>query len=78
MKLEPAEKLLTTQEVASRLHLATRTVCLWAECGVLPAFRVGRQWRFHASAIEQYVASLSGSPQFEARRSMDNRTKASV
>jgi excisionase family DNA binding protein len=68
MKLEPAEKLLTTQEVGARLHLATRTVCLWAECGVLPAFRVGRQWRFNARAIDQYVANLSGSSQIEAHK----------
>ena len=43
--------LLKTGDVAAVLRVSRRTVCLWAECGVLPAIRVGRQWRFRRDTI---------------------------
>jgi excisionase family DNA binding protein len=45
------ERMLTTEEVARWLGIATRTVCTWAECSELPAIKVGRQWRFRREAI---------------------------
>lgn len=53
-------RLLTTQEVSERLRIAPRTVCLWAECGILSAVRVGRQWRFPEDAIDTYLKSSKG------------------
>ncbi len=43
--------LLTTAQVSKWLGVATRTVCLWAESQEIPAFKIGRQWRFHDAAI---------------------------
>jgi excisionase family DNA binding protein len=43
--------MLTTEEVAKWLGIAPRTVCTWAECGALPAIKVGRQWRFNRERI---------------------------
>jgi len=48
--------LLNTAQLASWLGISTRTVCLWAECAHLPAVKVGRQWRFHREAIEEWLA----------------------
>jgi excisionase family DNA binding protein len=44
---------LRTAEVASRLNVAVRTIRLWAECGVVPALKIGRQWRFRAADIHK-------------------------
>jgi excisionase family DNA binding protein len=44
---------LRTAEVASRLKVAVRTIRLWAECGVVPALKIGRQWRFRAADIHK-------------------------
>src|SRR5262249_62336601 len=36
---------LSTAAVARWLGISTRTVCFWAECGEIPAMKIGRQWR---------------------------------
>jgi excisionase family DNA binding protein len=61
---------LRTAEVASRLNVAVRTIRLWAECGVVPALKIGRQWRFRAADIHKIemkgnidVKDISGSRQ---------------
>ncbi|HSF59969.1 MAG TPA: helix-turn-helix domain-containing protein [Candidatus Binatia bacterium] len=45
------EEILTTQEVADLLKLHPKTVNKLARCGRLPAYRIGRQWRFRKSEI---------------------------
>lgn len=47
--------ILTVQEVAAYLRLHTVTVYRMAQNGDLPAFRVGRRWRFKLEQIEQWV-----------------------
>lgn len=48
--------ILTVQEVAAYLRLHAVTVYRMAQNGDLPAFRVGRRWRFKLDQIEQWVA----------------------
>ncbi len=55
------EPLLTTAAVAKWLGISTRAVCLWAECKVIPAIKVGRQWRFRHDEISQWLQSSSAS-----------------
>jgi excisionase family DNA binding protein len=45
------EPLMTTAAVAKWLGVSTRAVCLWAECKVIPAIKVGRQWRFRHEEV---------------------------
>lgn len=49
----PHSPLLGSKEIASWLGIATRTVCLWAECDEIPAFKVGRQWRFKEDDVRK-------------------------
>jgi excisionase family DNA binding protein len=51
------EPLLTTAAVAKWLGVATRTVCLWAECKEIPAIKIGRQWRFRAEDLRTWLES---------------------
>jgi excisionase family DNA binding protein len=51
-------RLLSTTEVACKLGISVRTVCLWAECSELPGFKVGRQWRFRMDAIDGWLGHL--------------------
>ena len=44
-----------TAEVARLLRISVRTVCVWAECSELPAFKVGRQWRFRRDDISAWL-----------------------
>lgn len=45
--------LLTVEEVALYLRVTPTTVRKMAGSGQLPAFKVGRSWRFHRSDIDQ-------------------------
>lgn len=47
--------ILTVQEVAAYLRLHAVTVYRMAQNGKLPAFRVGRRWRFKRDQIEQWL-----------------------
>jgi excisionase family DNA binding protein len=45
------EEILTTQEVADLLKLHPKTVNKLAKSGRVPAYRIGRQWRFRKSEV---------------------------
>ncbi|MGH2403180.1 MAG: helix-turn-helix domain-containing protein [bacterium] len=53
--------ILTVQEVAAYLRLHAVTVYRMAQNGDLPAFRVGRRWRFKRDQIEQWLADRQAS-----------------
>jgi excisionase family DNA binding protein len=45
------EEILTTREVADLLKLHPKTVNKLARSGRVPAYRIGRQWRFRKSEV---------------------------
>jgi excisionase family DNA binding protein len=53
------EHFLKTSEVATALRISSRTVRLWAECLVLPAVKIGKQWRFRPTDIAKVIADPS-------------------
>jgi len=65
--LEPAhdDEILTIKEVAAWLRLAARTLRQWAEIGVIPAFKVGRQWRFRRTDIENWLRGGADRRKFD-------------
>lgn len=54
------EHLMTTAQVLDYLHVSLRTIYRLIKAEQLPAFRVGRQWRFRRSEIESYLESSRG------------------
>src|SRR5580704_14847359 len=55
------EPLLPTSAVSKWLGIATRTLCLWAECREIPAIKVGRQWRFRESELASWLRNHDDS-----------------
>ena len=49
------EDILDADEVGKLLKVHPRTVKRLAKQNVLPAFKVGGQWRFRKEAIEEYI-----------------------
>jgi excisionase family DNA binding protein len=45
------EEILTIREVAELLKLHPKTVNRLANTGRLPAYKIGRQWRFRKSEV---------------------------
>jgi excisionase family DNA binding protein len=48
-------EILDTAEVGRILRVHPRTIARLAKEKKLPGFRVGNQWRFRRSAIEEYI-----------------------
>ncbi|MBI4342528.1 MAG: helix-turn-helix domain-containing protein [Candidatus Omnitrophica bacterium] len=47
---------LTIHEVAQRFSVNATTVYRLVQRGKLPAFKIGNQWRFSETRLEQWVA----------------------
>lgn len=62
-----SDEILTLPEVAQLLKVAEKTVYSMAQKGLLPAFKVGGQWRFKRADLDQWIedqkaASRDGEP----------------
>lgn len=49
------EQLMDIKEVASYLRLKESTVYAWAKNGTIPAFRLGRLWRFRRADLDAWL-----------------------
>lgn len=50
-----ADELLTVKQVQDKLKLSERSVFRLIKSGELKGFKVGREWRFEVSDIEDYI-----------------------
>ncbi len=48
---------LTVDEVARRFGVNVTTVYRLVKRGILPAFKLGNQWRFRRSRLDEWVAT---------------------
>ena len=53
MKRKP---YLTIEDVAKRFGINVTTVYRLVQRGTLPAFKIGKQWRFREARLEEWVA----------------------
>jgi excisionase family DNA binding protein len=51
------EQLIDVNEVATYLYLKKSTVYTWVQEGFLPAFRLGRLWRFRRADLDRWLVS---------------------
>ena len=59
MSLEPASDIFTVGEVAAYLKLPISTVYRLAERRDIPGHKVGRQWRFQRTVIDEWLRKNS-------------------
>ncbi len=59
--MNPVEKWLSVEEIADHLKISKETVYRWLEKGRIPAHRVGKQWRFKPSEVDEWVKSGNAS-----------------
>ncbi len=53
--LEKEERLLTIDEVAEFLHVNPMTVYSWVKDEKIPAFKIGKVWRFRKTEIDEWL-----------------------
>jgi len=49
------DTIMTIEEVAEYLKIPKSTVYVLAQEGKIPCQKVGRQWRFHKEAIDNWI-----------------------
>ena len=53
--LEEEKRLLTISEVAEFLQMNSMTVYSWVKDGKIPAFKIGKVWRFRKTEIDEWL-----------------------
>lgn len=48
---------MTLEEVAAYLKLKPQTIYTWAQEKKIPAAKLGREWRFRKSIIDEWIIS---------------------
>ena len=53
--MHPVEPWLSDEEIAQHLGISKETVYRWLEKKKIPAHRVGKQWRFKPTEVDEWV-----------------------
>ena len=53
-----SDRLMTVEEMAKYLQVDQYTIYAWVRKGKMPAFKVGRFWRFRKEEIDKWLAGL--------------------
>ena len=53
---ERVDKIMTVCEVATYLSMHKITIYKLIKAGIIPAFKIGGQWRFKKSTIDNWIA----------------------
>ena len=50
-----ADEIMTLEEVARYLKLKPQTVYKWAQEGQIPGTKLGKEWRFRRSILDEWI-----------------------
>ena len=59
---ESSDKIMTIEELAEYLKVSRSTLYKLLQDGKMPGQKVGKRWRFHKDAIDEWVKSGIGAP----------------
>lgn len=62
VELAMERRYLSLKEVSIYLGLKEKTLYLWSEEGRIPAYKVGRVWRFDRGEVDRFVKSKGNAP----------------
>lgn len=52
-----SQEIMTIEEVARYLKLKPQTVYKWAQEGQIPGTKLGKEWRFRKSILDEWIDS---------------------
>ena len=58
---EPSDKIMTIEDLAEYLKISRSTLYKLLQDGRLTGQKVGKRWRFHQDAIDEWVKSGTGT-----------------
>lgn len=57
------DEIMTVAEVAKYLKMEPQTIYKWLQDGMIPAAKLGREWRFRKSIIDAWLdRKIANSP----------------
>ena len=62
------DAVMTISELSKYLKISRSTLYKLAQEGKLPAQKVGRHWRFHREAVDEWLGKSARQPTTEAGR----------
>lgn len=68
MKTADLTTVLTIEELADYLKISKSTLYKLAQEGALPGQKVGRHWRFHREAVDQWLRQEPSKPTEQPKR----------
>jgi excisionase family DNA binding protein len=69
MGKEIAQQYFSLKQAACYLGLSPKTIYVWAEGNKIPAYKVGRVWRFDRAELDSFVHQGSACYNFDQSRS---------
>ena len=63
MPEKPRDELLTVAETCRYLKITPRTLYRYLKGGTIPAFKLGKEWRFVRSDLEDWIRTRSRAAQ---------------
>ncbi len=70
------DDVMTIDELAAYLKLSKSSLYHFARAGKVPGVKIGQQWRFQKSAIDEWMRSGALSAQAHGAKQTKNRKKA--
>jgi excisionase family DNA binding protein len=62
MAKEPKSELMTAEETCRYLKITPRTLYRYLRNRQIPAFKLGKEWRFVRSDLEQWIRNRTNPP----------------
>ncbi|WP_455243422.1 helix-turn-helix domain-containing protein [Petrachloros mirabilis] len=62
MPKEPKSELMTAEETCRYLKITQRTLYRYLKNHQIPAFKLGKEWRFVRSDLEQWIRERTTGP----------------
>jgi len=59
--METSSPWLSVEEIAAHLKVSKESIYRWLDKGTIPAHRVGKQWRFRTTEVDDWVVSGGAS-----------------
>lgn len=55
MNLEITDRWLSVQEIAQYLGISKETIYRWLDSKKIPAYKIGKQWKFKTQEVDQWI-----------------------
>lgn len=72
---EKEDEMLTVKEVSDTLRMGTLTVYKLIHAEVIPAYKIGRQWRIRRGDLNAYIESQRTKPGQRAKSEKESAVK---